>query len=266
MHKSREKPKMSNISSSWSLPTGQVELTKQDVHVWRACLDVPIALIPQYQETLSLEEQTVAQRFYFDADSRRWIVARGVLRILLSQYLRTDPQSIHFHFNAYGKPALAFPSQGRLLQFNLSHSANLALYAFSWQRHLGVDVEYMRTDIPYDQLAQHSFSAYEQTVLRHLSAEQKHQAFYNCWTRKEAYIKARGMGLSLPLDLFDVSLSPDEPVALLQSREGFQEGLRWSMQELIPGPGYAGALVVEERGWQLQCWHWLGLSTCKLLF
>ena len=180
--------------------------------------------------------------------------------MLLSQYLHTDSQDVHFRVNAYGKPALAFPSQRYPLQFNLSHYANVALFAFSLQRQLGVDVEYMRADIPYDQLAQYSFSTYEQTVLRRLPTEQKHQAFYNCWTRKEAYIKARGMGLSLPLDLFDVSLSPGEPAALLHSREGSQEVLRWSMQELIPEPDYAGALAVEGRDWQLYCWHWSGFS------
>ena len=251
---------MSN-SSSWSVSTGQVELTEQEVHVWKAWLDVPITAIPQYQAMLSTEEQTKAQRFRFDRDRHRWIVAHAALRILLSKYLRTDPLHIHFRVNAYGKPALAPLSQDRSLQFNLSHSANLALFAFSPQRHLGVDVEYMRTDIPHDQLAHYSFSAYEQAVLRQFSGEQKHQAFYNCWTRKEAYIKARGMGLSLPLDLFDVSLSPGEPAALLHSRESSQEVRRWSMQALLLEPDYAGALAVEGRGWHLHCWHWLGLST-----
>ena len=251
---------MSNLSL-WNLATGPVKLDEQEVHVWKAQLDVPVALIPQYQETLSTEELNKAQQFRFEVLRQRWTVAHAVLRMLLGQYLGIAPQLLRFHLNAYGKPALAMPEQSNTLQFNLSHSANLALYAFCWQRPVGVDVEYMRTNIPYDQLAQHSFSLQEQTTLLHLSGEQKHQAFYNCWTRKEAYIKARGMGLSLPLDLFDVSLTPGEPTALLHSRESSQEVQRWSMQELTPEPDYAGALVVEGTGWQLQCWSWHGLST-----
>ncbi len=251
---------MSNLSS-WNLPTGPVELAEQDVHVWKARLDVPADLLPEYQETLSMEELAKAQQFRFDVHRQRWTVAHAVLRILLGQYLGIAPQLLRFHTNAYGKPALVMPEQSYSLEFNLSHSANLALYAFSWQRHVGVDVEHMRADIPYDQLAQHSFSLHEQTTLCSLSGEQKHQAFYNCWTRKEAYIKARGMGLSLPLDLFDVSLVPGEPAALLQSRESSQEVQRWSMQELHPEPEYAGALMVEGTGWQLHCWEWHDSST-----
>jgi len=106
----------------------------------------------------------------------------------------------------------------------------------------------------------HSFSPFEQASLYPLPPGQKHQAFYNCWTRKEAYIKARGMGLSLPLNLFDVSLLPDKLAALLYSREDPQEVARWSMQTLVPRPGYAGALAVKGRGWLVQCWQWPNLS------
>ncbi len=250
---------MSNLSS-WSVPTEGVELTTQDVHVWWARLDAPIHLISQYRSILSEEERVKAQQFRFDVHRTRWIVAHAVLRMLLCQYLHTDPQHIHFRTNAYGKPALANLSQSHLLQFNISHSEDVALYAFSLQRELGVDVEYMRRNIPYDQVAQHSFSPNEQTILRGLTGEQKHQAFYNCWTRKEAYIKARGMGLSLPLDLFDVSLMPGEPAALLRSREHPQEVQRWTMQALRPEHEYAGALVVEGTGWELHCWQWSDLS------
>jgi 4'-phosphopantetheinyl transferase len=235
-------------------------LREQDVHVWKARLDLPASLITPLQETLSPEERARAQRFYFERDRSHWAVARGLLRLLLAHYTHTDPREIRLQANAYGKPRLVFPPLHLPLQFNLSHSVDLALYAFSWQRHLGVDVEYMRTDIAYDELAQHSFSPSEQTALLHLPAEQKHQAFYNCWTRKEAYIKARGMGLSLPLDLFDVELLPGKPTALLHSREQSEEVSRWSMRELLPEAGYAGALVVEGHGWQLHCWRWPDLS------
>ncbi len=241
-------------TQTWSTPLGRMSLPEHEVHVWRARLDVPARDIPALQWALSAEENARAARFYFERDRSRWIVARGLLRKLLGYYTRTDPRLINFELNRYGKPALAFPTPHAALQFNVSHSADLALYAFTWRRPLGVDVEYMRPDIEYDQIARHSFSPGEQRTFAGLSLEEKHEAFYRCWTRKEAYIKARGIGLSLSLDLFDVSLLPGEPAALLCSREDPQEAQRWSMRQLDPGPGYAGALVVEGTDWHLQCY------------
>jgi len=241
-------------TQTWSTPLGRMSLPEHEVHVWRARLDVPARDIPALQWVLSAEEVARAQRFYFERDRSRWIVARSLLRTILGHYTQTDPRLICFDLNRYGKPALASPIQHTALQFNVSHSADLALYAFAWRRPLGVDVEYMRPDIEYDQIARYSFSPVEQRTLAGLSLEEKHEAFYRCWTRKEAYIKARGMGLSLSLALFDVSLLPDEPAALLCSREDPYEAQRWSMRQLDPGPGYAGALVVEGTDWHLQCY------------
>lgn len=248
---------MSSTLPHWNIAPEELYCTAQDVHVWRANLAVPMSIVEQFRQVLSPEEKARAQRFYFDKDRHRWTVARGVLRTLLGRYTDTDPRELRFAFNTYGKPALTYPEQNPPLQFNLSHSGDLALYAFTRQRDIGVDVEYMRTTIEYDDIAKYSFSPREQTLLYHLSAEVKHQAFYNCWTRKEAYIKARGMGLSLSLGLFDVSLLPGEPAELLGSRENPQEMHRWTMQELAPGTGYAGALAVEGSGWHLHCWQWL---------
>ena len=114
----------------------------------------------------------------------------------------------------------------------------------------------MRSGIDYEELARYSFSPYEQAELRALPQSLKQQGFYNCWTRKEAYIKAIGKGLSLPLDSFDVSLRPGEPAKLLASREESQKTMDWSMRELSPGKSYAGALVVEGSGWDVSCWQW----------
>lgn len=247
------------MSQLWATPSEEMSLGADEVHVWKVHLNREVARIPLFQKLLEPEEVDRARRFYFERDRQHWIVAHGLLRILLGRYLQTDPRLLRFDLNAYGKPALAFPAQSPLLQFNLSHSADLALYAFSWQQHIGVDVEYMRTTIDYDGIAQYSFSPTEQAALLSLPPTEKHEAFYRCWTRKEAYIKARGMGLSLPLDLFDVSLLPGEPAALLHSREDPQEAQRWSMRELAPAPDYAGALMVEGADWQLHCWQWLTL-------
>src|SRR5205823_1032898 len=159
-------------------------------------------------------------------------------------------------YNAYGKPALSSPESELGLNFNLSHSHHIALYAFTYSRNLGIDVEYMRSNVEYEQLAQHFFSPYENAILHAVPTDLKREAFFNCWTRKEAYIKARGEGLSIPLDVFDVSLRPGEPAALLDSREEAQEVARWSLYELAPGPDYAGAVAVEGHGLHLRCWQW----------
>ena len=143
------------------------------------------------------------------------------------------------------------------LQFNLSHSAELALYAFTYQRQIGVDVEYMRPNIECDLLARSQFSPTEYTALQALPPLLQEKAFFLCWSRKESYIKAKGMGLSLPLDQFDVSLVPGEPAQLLDSREEAQATTHWSLHSLEPGNDYAGALTVEGFDWHLRCWQWM---------
>lgn len=239
----------------WAIPPEHLPLSENQVHIWRAFLTASQEIRASMERVLSEEERTRVARFYFERDRHRWIIARGILRILLARYLQLEPQHVLFISNEYGKPALA-PAHESKLQFNLSHSRDIALYAVAWGRAVGVDVEYRKDDIEYDELAKVSFSPQEQAVLRPLAGEEKQTAFFNCWTRKEAYIKARGMGLFLPLDLFDVSLRPDEAAALLASREDAREVDRWTLQSLFPGAGYAGALAGEGNGWQLSCWQW----------
>jgi 4'-phosphopantetheinyl transferase len=243
----------------WQTFSPDAQLSENTVHVWRAALDIPVSLVQYYQRYLTDDEITRAGKFYFAKDRNHFIVAHGILRILIGRYLDVEPHQLRFCLNAYGKPSLEPSLQVPPLSFNISHSRDLALYAFTYARQIGVDVEYIRLDDEvdeYEQLAQHYFSPYERNVLLMLPAEEKRQAFFQCWARKEAYIKAKGTGLSLPLDLFDVSLSPNEPAALLQSRENPQEAARWSMRKLAPGSGYAGALAVEGKDWQLYCWQW----------
>lgn len=239
---------------NWDIPPANLSLGEHEVHVWRVPVDTSAADLASLQAVLSAEELAKAQRFVFERDRTCSIVAHSILRILAGRYVQTSPSLLRFTLNKYGKPALESP--GLPLQFNLSHSANLVLCAFAWRRNLGVDVEYMRANIDYDELARYCFSPFEQEILGGLSSDAKHQAFYNCWTRKEAYIKARGMGLSLPLDIFDVSLLPGDEAALLHSREDPGEVQRWLMRRLLPGDGYAGALAVEGTDWELRCWQW----------
>jgi len=245
---------MTDSDHDWCLPSSPVLLSEDEVHLWRASLRVSPAVLQTLFVHLSLDEAKRAAQFRFSRDREHFIAARGILRTVLAQYLQVDPASLCFSTNAYGKPALLPTLNPSGLCFNLSHSHELALFAFSYRRDLGVDVEYMRREIEYDQLARFCFSPYEQQTLFSLAGELKHEVFYNCWTRKEAYIKARGLGLSLPLTLFDVSLLPSEPAYLLESRESPTEVERWSLRALAPGPDYAGALVVEGQGWLLRSW------------
>ena len=250
--------RMLDPNQHWLPPPATLTLQQGEVHLWRASLDQPATTFQRLQATLSPDEQARAARFHFDKDRNYYIAARGILRSLLGAYLKSDPHSLQFSYNSYGKPALNSAAHDAEVRFNLAHSRGLALYAFTRGRDVGIDVEYMKPDIDVLAVARHSFSPAEQTALRALPTEHRLQGFYNGWTRKEAYIKARGMGVSLGLDRFDVELKPDQPAALLHSREDPQEPARWALIELDPGEGYAGALAVEGRGWHLRCFQWQG--------
>jgi 4'-phosphopantetheinyl transferase len=242
----------------WNPPPPNVQLLAHEVHVWRIPLKQPESTIQCLKKVLAEDELMRAGRFFFDNDRHHFIVARGFLRILLGRYVGEEPGQVKLRSNAYGKPFLLLPAGKMSLHFNLSHSQDIALIACTSVGQVGIDVEYMRSDIDYEQLAQHFFSPAEHAILQALPHSAKRQAFYTCWTRKEAYIKARGIGLSLPLNLFDVSVDPAEPAALLESREDPEETARWALHTLDPHPGYAATLAIEGKGWDLRCWKWSG--------
>ena len=247
---------MRSLEHLWRPAPAELTLSSAEVHVWRACLDPDASCVEHLQRTLSADESHRAARFHFPRDRRRFIVARGVLRDILGRYLGVPPSELGFRYSSYGKPALADAGDEEGLRFNISHSHEMALFAVTRGREIGVDIEYLRREIACEEIAERFFSIHERASLRALPAEAKHQAFFNCWTRKEAYIKAHGEGLSLPLDQFDVSLAPGEPAALLATRGDPREALRWSLQALTPGPGYVAALAVEGQGWHCSCWQW----------
>lgn len=240
----------------WPLLATPPGLPRAEVHVWRVALDRP-QLLAGLSPILAPAERERAARYHFQKDRLHYIVARGVLRTLLSGYLKVRPEALSFGYSAYGKPFLTSPPGGDL-RFNVSHSHGLALLAFARERDLGIDLEYMRPEVAGEELAERFFSASEVASLRRLPAGVQTEAFFNCWTRKEAYIKARGEGLSLPLDQFDVSLVPGEPAALLGTRVDADEASRWSMIELAPGAGFKAALVIEGGDWRLRRWQWPG--------
>ena len=209
---------IASTSPPWGLPPEKIILGSNEVHVWRASLDEFPSQIDIFLHTLAADEQKRAERFYFQRDRERFITAHGVLRAILGLYLNRAPKYLSFRYSSHGKPALAWESGGDAIRFNMSHSHGVALYAVTRDREVGIDVEFIRRDLAVEQIAERFFSRRETATLRALPTALREHAFFLCWTRKEAYIKARGEGLSLPLDQFDVSLIPGEPAALLSTR------------------------------------------------
>jgi 4'-phosphopantetheinyl transferase len=240
----------------WLTPPDGLPLSRDEVHVWRASLDQPASVVERLRNTLDGAERARAARFHFEKDRVRFVVARGALRAILGRYLRVLPARLQFQYSPYGKPSLGAEFAGSGLDFNVSHSHSLALFAFARGRALGVDVERLRAGAADQQIAERFFSEYEVSALCGLPAARQPRAFFDCWTRKEAYIKATGEGLSFPLAEFDVSLLPDEPAALLRVRGDACEAERWDLRALDVAPDYAAALAAEGRGWRLKTWQW----------
>lgn len=239
----------------WSFPPADLALSNNDVHVWRVSLDQPASRLQQLAQTLSADERTRAERFYFEKDRNHFIVGRGLLRTILGRYLDIEPGRLQFCYGARGKPALAETPGGSMLNFNLSHSQGLALYAVTCNREIGVDLECIRPMLEAEQIVLRFFSARENAVFRALPQSQKHEAFFHCWTRKEAYLKAIGLGLAQPLNQIEVSLAPGEPAKLLSIEGAPQESSRWSLLDLKPASGYVAALAVEGSAWHLASWE-----------
>jgi 4'-phosphopantetheinyl transferase len=243
--------------TGWRPAPITLSLENDEVHVWQANLDRNQSEVDDFLCMLSIDERARADRFHFPKDRDHFIIARGVLRNILGLYLNRDPASLSFQYSSHGKPFLAPVTLPDAISFNLSHSNGTALYAMTRSREVGVDVEFIRTGPQGDQIAERFFSPQEVAALHALPPASQRYAFFLCWTRKEAYIKARGEGLSMPLDRFDVSLVPGEPAELLATRPDVLEADRWSLRNLtIEEPGYAAAVAVEGIGWSLELWRW----------
>jgi len=178
--------------------------------------------------------------------------------MLLGHYLELTAEQIVFHYHSNGKPMVANHLEAKGIQFNLSHVDDLALYAFARERPVGIDIENLSRSIDFEPLARRFFSAREVEALLGVAKPLRKLAFLNCWTRKEAFVKATAEGLSRPLDQFEVSLVPGEPARLLNTASCQHEARHWTMSVLDAGPDYVGALVVRGDGWTLHCWDWSG--------
>lgn len=246
---------MSILDSLRELSSEQLVLSHADVHVWSANQDEPIYPMEQLWRTLSTDEQQLAARFHFERDRRRYVIGRGLLRAILGRYVQMAPEQIRFAYGVRGKPALVEACGGNRLKFNVSHSDGYFLCAVTSQREIGADIEHVHVIAEADSIAQHYFSAQENDVFRQLPTSEKPVAFFNCWTRKEAYIKATGDGLSRPLDQFSVSFVPGEPARMIACYDQPEETQRWIFCALDLAPEYIAALCVEGQECSLTCWQ-----------
>jgi 4'-phosphopantetheinyl transferase len=229
-----------------------------EVHVWRVRLDRDEAALGELTALLAEDELQRASRFHFRKDHDHFVAARGALRDILGRYPGLAPRLLRFAYGERGKPSLSPEMGGRLLRFNLAHSHGVALCAVTLGRAVGVDLELVQEEFAGMEIAERFFSPREVAALRALALGERATAFFDCWTRKEAYIKARGEGLSHPLHSFAVSLAPGEPAALLCTDDDPPEAARWLLLALTPGGPYRAALAVEGFPPSTRCWNWPG--------
>ena len=219
------------------------ELPPGTVHLWQRSLQESSEAVEACYQLLSAEEREKALRYRIERPRSDFVLTRGTLRLLLAAYLGTTPREVSFEYSEYGKPRLAVSCDVR---FNVSHTNGLALLGFARNREIGIDVEQMRAEVEVLKLARRFFSTHEIDEIEKRSGDKLRRAFFHCWTRKEAYIKARGEGLSLPLQEFDVSVDRGATQALLATRPDASEASRWLIRDVPLSNGYAGALSVGE--------------------
>ncbi|MFC3531263.1 4'-phosphopantetheinyl transferase family protein [Vogesella facilis] len=231
---------------------------EHEVHIWCVSLKVTPETAARLYASLSIDEQERSSRFHFQHDQQHFVVAHGALRDLLGRYLALQPARLSYVYNAFGKPELS-PVLGSRLRFNLSHSADLALIAIAANVDVGIDLEAIREQSGYAAIAQQFFAATEIQQLDRLQGRGYTEAFLRYWTRKEAYLKARGDGLTIPLDSFTIPQASNPPYALpgCQTPEESVRMEGWSLYDLQPAPDYLGALAIEGNGWGLKQYQWM---------
>lgn len=251
---------MFELHPTWSAPPSEWYLPSTDVHIWQASLQVTARQQERFTQMLSADEMARATRFHFPQHREHYIAGRGLLREILSRYQNCLPEAIRFSYNSFGKPALLASAGQDALQFNISHSHGVALFAFVRGVDIGIDVQH--TDAVTDLLQAGAvvFSTDEMEVLRALPPERRRARFFQFWTRKEAYIKAVGGGFSLPLNGIDVSRLPAGRVWQAESPGAQFEQTDWNVWDFTACPGYAAAVAIKKEHWRF-VFYQLG-STC----
>lgn len=235
----------------------QLSPERPSIHVWLAALNAGQSALESFADMLSPRERERAGRFHFERDRLRFIAGRGLLRNLLARYLSVEPKNVELIAGAFGKPELAHQELGAPLHFNLAHSENLALFAFTRVGPVGTDLERVRSLDDAEELVARFFSQREHAAFQRLPPEQKPDAFFNLWTRKEAWLKATGEGISRSLHLVEVSFVPGEPAALVNVPPHLAGEFTWHIRELRPAAEYAAALAwAGPSAPVVHCWKW----------
>ena len=245
---------MKTVDVLWNAAPAGLKPADGEVHVFSRTLDVPSKRLERLSQSLSEDEWRRAERFHFERDRGRFIAGRGMLREILAALLDIHPASLVFSYGEFGKPRIAAPAAARSLHFNMAHSDSIAVCAIA-KHELGVDVERVRAMDDAGRIAARFFSRREKDCLLTLPAEQRGEAFFHCWTRKEAYLKAIGSGLDDCLDQIEVSLAPGETAALLGVPNDSQS---WRLHSLSPAAEFVGALAVHREDSRVNCWKWNG--------
>jgi 4'-phosphopantetheinyl transferase len=220
----------------------ECRIEEGEIHVWHASPGLLSSNL-DFVKLLSPDEVERMERFHFDVDRKNFLFCRSMLRMLLASYLGTPPTELRFAYSAHGKPSLAAPFGD--LEFNLSHTSGLALFGICRGQRIGLDVERIRKEFNVMEIAGRFFSSSEKRALAQMPGISSHDAFFHCWTRKEAFVKARGEGLSCPLDSFDVSVDPADEEISFTTRPDAAEARRWKLRSVNCFPEYAAALAVE---------------------
>jgi len=244
------------MRSPWPSCTRPGELGKAEAHLWVVALELVPEKLPDFRSILSPDERERASRFLSDGDARRYMAARASLRSLLGAYVGIEPGELRFTYDRFGKPGLGGEAQADAVRFSVSHSEGFGLFGFVKEHRMGVDVERIRAGIDVENLAKNHFSRNEFEKLRSQPSDRQLEAFFCCWTRKEAYLKARGEGMSHGLDRFEVSVTPDEPVTILCADDDPDVSRRWTLEHLTPEPGYLGAAAVETDNVTFRYFRW----------
>lgn len=239
----------------WRPPPANRSECGDDIHIWRASLELPELLLGKLSSYLSRDEEERSSRYKFQVDKDRFVGARGILRAILSPYVDADPRSVEFEYGNHGKPAVK--RAGLELRFNVAHSHDLALYAIASKREIGVDVEHVRSVTDADEIVERYFTSAENAVYRALSKNQRPEAFFRIWTLKEAYLKALGSGLTQrPLNSFEISLPETRPPGTPQLERISRRNGSWSFYTLTPRRGYVAAVAVDGPIRSIRFWDW----------
>jgi len=239
----------------WQKTPAQLELSRKYIDVWRTSLDLPQQQIDSYRSLLHTEELARASRFKVDRKYREYIISRGLLRRILGLTLGLDPGAIAFTYSEHNKPDLDMCWHGMPVCFNVSHSHEMTLIAVTLDRLVGVDVEFVRHNVEFKKLAKRFFSVRETHDLDSYTDATLPPAFFSCWTRKEAFVKALGDGIAFGLKEFSVSVNPSDREVALTTHWDRDQAKNWSLLNIQAGPEYIAALAATGPGYEIRCWE-----------